>query len=160
MIKQNFNSRSSCLQGQGKESIVSGNASGKIVKEVIVDNVKKITDNVKSTSFSHSTKQGNSNSNISNRVKKMLDSMSTNNRGHEDKKNVIILGDSVIKYVIGYGIAEKLNECKVFIKRFSGAKVPTFKRSYETISIRKSGSFCFWSDRSPELSQSQMWVPV
>ena len=86
MIKQNFNIRSSCLQGQGKESIVSGNASGKIVKEVIVDNVKKITDNVKSTSFSHSTRQGNSNSNISNRVKKMLDSMSTNNRGHEDKK--------------------------------------------------------------------------
>ena len=52
MIKLNFNNRNSCLQGQGKESIVSGNASGKIVKEVMLKN-QKITDNVKTTSFSH-----------------------------------------------------------------------------------------------------------
>ena len=46
----------------------------------------KITDNVKIASLSHSTKQGNSNSNIINRVKKMGGNISTNNRGHEDRK--------------------------------------------------------------------------
>ena len=65
----------------------------------------KITDNVETTSLSHSIKQGDTNSNISNRVKKIGDSISTNNREHEDKKNVIILGDSVIKDVNGYDIA-------------------------------------------------------
>ena len=84
----------------------------------------KITDNVKTTSLSHSsTKQGNTNNNISNRVKEMGDSISTNNTGYEDKKNVTILGSSIIKHVIGYDVARKLNKCKVFVKGFSGAKV-------------------------------------
>ena len=92
---QNSKSRISCLQEQGTDSSASGNALGKNVKEVVVAKTK-ITDNVETTSLSHSTKQGDSNSNISNRVKKMVDSTSTNNRGHEDKKNVINLGGSVI----------------------------------------------------------------
>ena len=50
-------------------------------------------------------------------------SISINNGRHEDKKNVIILGDSVIKHVNGYDIARKLNTCKVFVKHFSGADV-------------------------------------
>ena len=50
-------------------------------------------------------------------------SISINNGGHEDKKNVIILRDSVIKHVNGYNIAIKLDKCKVFVKSFSGAKV-------------------------------------
>ena len=58
----------------------------------------KITNNVKTTSLSHNTKQGNSNINISNRVKEIRDSINTNNRGHKDKKNVIIFGDSIIKH--------------------------------------------------------------
>ena len=49
----------------------------------------EITYNVETTSLSHSTKQGDSNSNIGNRVKKMGDSISTNNRGHEDKKKLL-----------------------------------------------------------------------
>ena len=64
---QNSNSRRNCLQEQGKESTTSGNASGKNVKEVFVEKTK-IKDSVKTTSLSHSTKQGNSNSNIGNRV--------------------------------------------------------------------------------------------
>ena len=83
----------------------------------------KITNNVETTSLNHSTKQGDSNSIISNIVKKMGDSISINNGGHEDKKNVIILGDSVIKHVNGYDIARKLDKCKLFVKSFSGAKV-------------------------------------
>ena len=82
----------------------------------------KITDNVETASLSHSTKQGDSNSNISNRVKKMGDSISTNNREHKDKKNIIILGDSVTEHVNGYDIAGKLNKYKVFVKRFSGPR--------------------------------------
>ena len=87
---QNSNSRISCLQEREKKVFVEKT---------------KITDNVETTSLSHSIKQGDSNSNISNRVKKMGDSISTNNREHEDKKNVIILGDSVIKHVNGYDLA-------------------------------------------------------
>ena len=82
---QNYNSRSSCLQEQGKESTSSGNALGKSFKEVLVGKTK-ITDNVKIASLSHSTKQGNSNSNIINRAKKMGGNISTTNRGHEDKR--------------------------------------------------------------------------
>ena len=54
-------------------------------KEVFVENAK-ITDNIKTKTLSHSTKQGNRNSNISNRVKEIGDNISINNRGHEDKK--------------------------------------------------------------------------
>ena len=117
---QNTNNRTSCLQERGRESTASGNALGKNFKEVFVEKMK-ITDNVQTASPSHSTKQGDSNSNITKRVKKMGESISTNNRGHEDKKNVIILGDSVIKNVSGYDIAGKLNRCKVFVISFSGA---------------------------------------
>ena len=42
-------------------------------------------------------------------------------------KNVIILGDSIIKHVNGYDVAGKLNNCKVFVKSFSGAKVRCLK---------------------------------
>ena len=84
---------------------------------------QKITDNLKTTSLSHSTKQGNSNSNINNRVIEIGDSISTNNKGYEDKKNVIILGDSAIKHVNGYDIAGKLNKRKVCVKSSSGEKV-------------------------------------
>ena len=86
-----------------------------------------INDNVKTTSFSHSTKQGNRNSNISNRVKEIGDSISRNNRGYKDKKNVIIFGHSIIKHVNGYDVAGKLNKCKVFVKGFPGAKVGCLK---------------------------------
>ena len=118
----------------------------------------KITDNVETTSLSHSIKQGDTNSNISNRVKKIGDSISTNNREHEDKKNVIILGDSVIKDVNGYDIAWKPNICKVFLKRFSGAKVRCLKDHLKP-SLRKNpdhfvlhiGTNDLNSDRSPEL---------
>ena len=119
---QKSNSRSSCLQEQGKESTTSGDASGKNVKEVVVEKTKN-TDNVKTTSLSHSTKRGNSDSNIRNRVNEMGDSINTNNRRHEDKENVVILRDSIIKHVNGYDIAGKLNKCKVFVKSLSGAKV-------------------------------------
>ena len=85
---QNSNSRSNCLQEQGKESTTSGNASRKNVKEVFVEKTK-INDNVKTTSLSHSTKQGNSNSNISNRVTETGDSIGANNRGYEDKKMLL-----------------------------------------------------------------------
>ena len=82
---QDSNSRSSCLQEQGKERTTSGNASRKNVKEVFVEK-RKMNDNVKTKSLSHSTTQGNSNSNISNRVKKIEYSICTNNGGYEDKK--------------------------------------------------------------------------
>ena len=85
---QNSNSRSNCLQEQGKESTTSGNASRKNVKEVFVEKTK-INDSVKTTSLSHSTKQGNSNSNISNRVTETGDSIGANNRGYEDKKMLL-----------------------------------------------------------------------
>ena len=49
----------------------------------------KITDNVENTSHNQSTKQGDSNSNISNRVKKMGDTISINKGGHEDKKMLL-----------------------------------------------------------------------
>ena len=75
---QNSNNKTSCLQEQGKE-IASGNAPGKNVKEVFVEKTKS-TENIKTASLSHSTKPGNSNSNIRNRVNKMGDSISRQKR--------------------------------------------------------------------------------
>ena len=49
----------------------------------------EITNNVEATSLSHSTKQDDNDRNISNRVKKMGDSISINNGGHEDKKMLL-----------------------------------------------------------------------
>ena len=114
---QDSNSRKHYLQEQGKESAASGNASGKNVKEGFMEKTK-ITNNVKTTSLSHSTKQGNSNSNISNRIRETRNSIGSNIKGLEDKKNVNILRDNIMKHVNGYDIAEKLNKCKVFVKSF------------------------------------------
>ena len=50
----------------------------------------KITDNLETTSLSHSIKQGDTNSNISNRFKKVGGSIITNNREHEDKKKMLL----------------------------------------------------------------------
>ena len=82
---QDSNSRKSYLQEQGKESTASGNTSGKNVKERFMEKTK-ITNNVKTASLSHSTKQDNSNSNISNRIKETRNSIGPNNKGLEDKK--------------------------------------------------------------------------
>ena len=51
----------------------------------------KTTNNVKTASLSHSTKQGNSNTNIRNRKTTRGDNINTNNRGYEDKKKKILL---------------------------------------------------------------------
>ena len=85
---QNCNSRSSCLQEQGKESTTFENASGKNVKEVFVEKTKT-TDNIETASLSHGIKQGNSNTNIRSRVTEMGDSINTNNRGQKPKKMLL-----------------------------------------------------------------------
>ena len=88
----------------------------------------------------------------------MGDSISINNGGHEDKKNVIILGDSVIKHVNGYDIARKLDKCEVFVKRFSEAKVRCVKDHMKPSLHANPDHFVLHigtndlnSDRSPEL---------
>ena len=73
--------------GRKTESTASENALGKNVKKIFVEKAK-ITDYVETTSLSHSTKQGDSNCSIINRVKKMGDRIRTNNRGHKDKKKL------------------------------------------------------------------------
>ena len=120
-----------------------------------------ITNNVETTSLNHSTKQGDNNSNISNRVKKTGDSISLNNGGHEDKKNAIILGDSIIKHVNGYDIARKLDKCKVFVKSVSGAKVRCLKDHMKPSLCENPDNFVLHigtndlnSDTSPGLAKS------
>ena len=79
--------------------------------------------------------------------------------GTKTKKNVIILGDSVIKHVNGYDIARKLDKYKVFLKSFSGAKVRCLK-DHMNPSLRDNpdhfvlhiGANDLNSDRSPELT--------
>ena len=44
-----------------------------------------------------------------------------------DKKNIVILGDSMIKHVNWYDISKKLKNCKVYVKGFSGSKVRCMK---------------------------------
>ena len=53
--------------------------------------------------------------------------VNTNNRAHEEKKNVVILGDSIIKYLNAWDTAVKLKKCKLFVKRLLGTKVRCLK---------------------------------
>ena len=39
------------------------------------------------------------------------------------KKRVFILGDSILKHINGYEITKKLDNCKVYVKSFSGGKI-------------------------------------
>ena len=36
---------------------------------------------------------------------------------------VYIVGDSIVKHISGYGLSKRVENCKVFVKSFSGAKV-------------------------------------
>ena len=45
----------------------------------------------------------------------------------ERDKTVIILGDSMTKHVNGWGMAEKVKTCNIYVKSFPGAKVRCLK---------------------------------
>ena len=43
---------------------------------------------------------------------------------HTDVSNrIFIMGDSIVKHVRGYELSRKVENCKVYVKSFSGAKV-------------------------------------
>ena len=44
-----------------------------------------------------------------------------------EKKNIVILGDNMIKHDNGYDKSKRLENCKVYVKRFSGSKVRCIK---------------------------------
>ena len=44
-----------------------------------------------------------------------------------DKKNIVVLRDSMIKHVNRYDMSKKLENCKVYLKSFSGSKVRCMK---------------------------------
>ena len=46
-----------------------------------------------------------------------------NNESKLDKKKLLILGDSIIKHVKSYSLPKSLDNCKVYIKDFPGARV-------------------------------------
>ena len=51
------------------------------------------------------------------------------------EKRVFILGDSILKHVNGYGITKKLDNCKVYVKSFSEAKIKCME-DYAQLTIR------------------------
>ena len=44
-----------------------------------------------------------------------------------EKKNIVILGDSTIKHVNAYEMSKKFENCKIYLKIFSGSKVRCMK---------------------------------
>ena len=80
------------------------------------------------------------------------------NKSDTAEKNVVILGDSIVKHVNGWEIAKKLPNCKVYAKSFSGAKVRCMK-DYLKPSLRQNpdhvvlhvGTNDLDSDKDPEL---------
>ena len=80
------------------------------------------------------------------------------NKSDTAEKNVVILGDSIVKHVNGWEIAKKLPNCKVYAKSFSGAKVRCMK-DYLKSSLRQNpdhvvlhvGTNDLDSDKDPEL---------
>ena len=68
----------------------------------------------------------NNNKSEKTRSDKLLASKTDNKKDHKEK-SVIILGDSMIKHVNGWEISRKLQNCKVYVKHFSGAKTKCMK---------------------------------
>ena len=70
----------------------------------------------------HETTQADHTANI--KAKNNHHSVKKNNNSStsviSDKKNIVILGDSMIKHLNGYDMSKKLKNCKVYVKRFSG----------------------------------------
>ena len=105
--------------------------------------------------------------------------LSKNNSGYEKKtrnktelkessqksgkeKRVFILGDSILKHVNGYEITKKLDNCKVYVKRFSGAKIkcledyarPTIRTNPDQIVIYDGTSDLSSKKESAEISSA------
>ena len=57
----------------------------------------------------------------------------------KNERSVIILGDSIVKYINGWEISERLPQCKVYVKHFSGAKTHCIK-DYLKPSLRQNPS--------------------
>ena len=45
------------------------------------------------------------------------------NNPKQSVKQVYILGDSIIKHIKGYTISRSLDNCKVYVKDFAGARI-------------------------------------
>ena len=68
------------------------------------------------------------------------------------EKSVIILGDSIVKYVNGWDMSKRLTQCKVYVKRFPGAEKAMHERLFETFATSKSKSFHLTrQDQRPEI---------
>ena len=85
-----------------------------------------------------------------------------------DKKNIVILGDSMIKHVNGQDMSKKLKNCKVYVKSFSVCKVRCMK-DYMKPSMREKpdhtilhvGTNDFNSDRPSDLiAKSIVDLPI
>ena len=73
-----------------------------------------------------------------------------------EKKKIVILGDNMIKHVNGYGMSKKIENCKVYVKSFSGSKVRCIKdhmkpstRQKPNHTILHVGTNYLISDRPP-----------
>ena len=90
------------------------------------------TDNISN----NNNKTNNSNNNINNNNIQNIETTKKNgtedykdkeksrvNNPIQNTKRVYILGDSIIKYVQGYTISSSLDNCKVYVKDFPGARV-------------------------------------
>ena len=74
------------------------------------------------------------------------------------QKNIVILGDNMIKHANGYGMSKKLKNCKVYVKTFSGSKVRCIKDHMKPSMREKPGHTIFhvetndlYSDRPSNL---------
>ena len=78
------------------------------------------------------------------------------------EKRVFILGDSILKHVNGYEITKKLDNCKVYVKSFSGAKIkcmedyaqPTIRTNPDHIVIHVSTDDLSSKKESAEISSA------
>ena len=85
------------------------------------------------------------------------------NKSDTAEKNVVILGDSIVKHVNGWEIAKKLPNCKVYAKSFSGAKVrcmkdylkPSLKQNPDHV-VLHVGTYDLDSDKDPELIANRL----
>ena len=45
----------------------------------------------------------------------------------KEKKNIVILGENMLKHLKGYDMSKKVGDCKVFVRSFSGTKLRCIK---------------------------------
>ena len=90
-----------------------------------------------SSSSYNDCKSNNTDCNTSNANNAKSPNVRESRKTPENKKRVFILGDSIVKHINSYDISRQIENCRVYVKGFPGAKTECMKDYAPTNNKRK-----------------------